>query len=146
MLVKIDGLVPSYGCPAADDIRDAYQSVPAWTEHLDQFADLQSRLGSITGTEGLDAWESWCTSLCTLSVDSVRSDVRALLLDDHYFDTFTSRTCHGHSLPCNITSGICVSEEDANLVHALGDFEYKYAVFSEDAVSISNSTPKLYLE
>ncbi|KZV63428.1 phosphoglycerate mutase-like protein [Peniophora sp. CONT] len=101
----IDGLVPSYSCPTADDIRDAYQSVPAWTNHLEQYADLQSRLGAITGTEGLDAWESWY---------------------DHYFDTFTSRTCHGHPLPCNVTSGVCVSEEDATLVHALGDFEYNY--------------------
>ncbi|VDB88336.1 unnamed protein product [Peniophora sp. CBMAI 1063] len=101
----IDGLVPSYSCPAADDIRSAYQSVPAWTDHLDQFSDLQTRLGSMTGTEGLAAWESWY---------------------DHYFDTFTSRTCHGHPLPCNATSGVCVSEEDANLVHALGDFEYNY--------------------
>lgn len=45
----------------ADDIRAAYQSVSAWTDHLEQYSDLQTRLGSITGTEGLDAWESWCT-------------------------------------------------------------------------------------
>jgi hypothetical protein len=46
-------------------------------------------------------------------------------LDDHYFDTFTSRTCNAHSLPCN-TTGACVSQADADRVFALGDFEYKY--------------------
>ncbi|KAI0312124.1 histidine phosphatase superfamily [Amylostereum chailletii] len=30
----IDSLVPSYACPGADAIRDAYQAVPAWTDHL----------------------------------------------------------------------------------------------------------------
>lgn len=44
--------------------------------------------------------------------------------DDHFFDTFSSRTCHGHPLPCN-ASGVCVSQEDADTVFALGDWEYK---------------------
>jgi len=44
---------------------------------------------------------------------------------DHYFDVLSSRTCHGHPLPCNSTSA-CVSEDDAARVFALGDFEYNY--------------------
>jgi len=47
-----------------------------------------------------------------------------LMIDDHYFDTFNSRTCHGHPLPCNAT-GACVSDADADMVRAIGDFEYK---------------------
>ena len=47
--------------------------------------------------------------------------------DDHFFDTFSSRTCHGHPLPCNAT-GACVSKEDANTVFALGDWEYKWVL------------------
>lgn len=47
------------------------------------------------------------------------------LADDHFFDTFTSRTCHGRPLPCN-ASGACVSEDDAARVFAIGDFEYKW--------------------
>jgi hypothetical protein len=50
-------------------------------------------------------------------------------VDDHFFDTFTSRTCHGHSLPCNAT-GACVSEADAARVFALGDWEYKSVTFA----------------
>ena len=46
-------------------------------------------------------------------------------VDDHFFDTFTSRTCNDHPLPCNST-GACVSEEDAATVHSLGDWEYNY--------------------
>ncbi|KAF9223286.1 phosphoglycerate mutase-like protein [Gyrodon lividus] len=101
---NIDSLVPSYGCPNANAIRAAYQSVPAWTDHLAQHQDLQNRLDTMLGTAGLSAWNSWY---------------------DHFFDTFTSRTCHGHPLPCNST-GMCVSQEDANTVFALGDWEYNY--------------------
>lgn len=49
------------------------------------------------------------------------------IADDHFFDTFTSRTCHGHPLPCNSTGG-CVLEADAAKVFALGDFEYKWVL------------------
>ncbi|KIO03708.1 hypothetical protein M404DRAFT_614890 [Pisolithus tinctorius Marx 270] len=55
---------------------------------------LQRRLDETLGTTGLDAWNSWY---------------------DRFFDTFTSRTCHGHSLPCNVT-GACVSQEDAKML------------------------------
>jgi len=47
------------------------------------------------------------------------------LVDDHYFDTFSTRECHGHSLPCNST-GACVTPEDAQRVYSIGDWEYNY--------------------
>ncbi|KAI0743062.1 phosphoglycerate mutase-like protein [Daedaleopsis nitida] len=100
----IDSIPPSYSCPKANSIRDAYQSVPAWTDHLQQNADLKARLDATLGTAGLADWASWY---------------------DHFFDTFTSRTCHGHPLPCNST-GACVSEADAAKVFAIGDLEYNY--------------------
>ncbi|PCH43274.1 phosphoglycerate mutase-like protein [Wolfiporia cocos MD-104 SS10] len=100
----IDSIPPDYSCPKADIIRSAFQSVPAWLAHLEKNAALQERLGTTLGTTGLSAWTSWY---------------------DHYFDTFTSRTCHGHPLPCNAT-GACVSEQDAARVFAIGDFEYNY--------------------
>ncbi|KAF8552843.1 phosphoglycerate mutase-like protein [Imleria badia] len=101
---NIDSLVPNYHCPNADAIRAAYQSVPSWTDHLVQYQGLQQRLDTTLGTTGLSAWNSWY---------------------DHFFDTFSSRTCHGHPLPCNAT-GACVSQEDANTVFSLGDWEYNY--------------------
>jgi len=114
----IDGLVPSYSCPGADAVRDAYQSVPAWTDHLTEFADLRNRLETTTGTQGLSDWESWY---------------------DHFFDTFTSRTCNSHPLPCNQTTSTCVSESDASLVHAIGDFEYNYIWNAAQNASVYNS-------
>jgi hypothetical protein len=57
---KIDSLVPSYSCPNADAIRNQYQSVPAWTDHLNQNADLKARLDATLGTAGLSAWSVWC--------------------------------------------------------------------------------------
>ncbi|KAI0369550.1 phosphoglycerate mutase-like protein [Pilatotrama ljubarskyi] len=100
----IDSIPPSYPCPKADAIRSAFQSVPAWTDHLEANAILKARLDATLGTAGLDAWASWY---------------------DHFFDTFSSRTCNGHPLPCNST-GACVSEQDAAQVFAIGDFEYNY--------------------
>jgi hypothetical protein len=41
-------------------MRDAYQSVPAWSEHLNTNAGLAARLGDTLGTRGMGAWESWC--------------------------------------------------------------------------------------
>jgi hypothetical protein len=60
--LQIDSLVPSYSCPKANAIRNDYQSVPAWTDHLEQNADLMRRLGETLGTIGMDSWETWCTS------------------------------------------------------------------------------------
>ncbi|KAF9233181.1 phosphoglycerate mutase-like protein [Melanogaster broomeanus] len=107
---NIDSLVPNYGCPNAAAIRAAYQSVPAWTDHLAQHQDLQNRLDATLGTVGLSAWSSWY---------------------DHFFDTFTSRTCHGHPLPCN--------SPDANTVFALGDWEYNYIWNAAQNASIYTS-------
>ncbi|TFY78410.1 hypothetical protein EWM64_g5599 [Hericium alpestre] len=118
---QIDSLVPNYACPGAGAIRNAYQSVPAWTDHLQQNAALKARLDATLGTAGLADWASWCPCrlLCARALCSRR------FADDHFFDTFTSRTCNGHPLPCNAT-GACVSDWDADTVHAIGDFEYNY--------------------
>lgn len=41
-------------------MRDAFQAVPAWTDHLEENASLKARLDRVFGTAGLDAWASWC--------------------------------------------------------------------------------------
>ncbi|KAH9929330.1 phosphoglycerate mutase-like protein [Fomitopsis serialis] len=100
----IDSIVPDYSCPNANSIRNAYQSVPAWNDHLEESAGLQDRLCTMLGVTGNTAWTSWY---------------------DHFFDTFSSRTCHGHALPCN-ASGACATVEDVARVFAIGDWEYNY--------------------
>ena len=63
LLPQIDSIPPRYSCPKADAIRNAYQSVPAWTAHLEQNADLKGRLDATLGTAGRSDWASWC-ELC----------------------------------------------------------------------------------
>jgi hypothetical protein len=58
---------------------------------------------------------------CSLSDELIK-----YTLDDHYFDIFSARMCHGHLLPCNSAS-VCMSKDDAARVFALRDFEYKYS-------------------
>ncbi|KIM51609.1 hypothetical protein SCLCIDRAFT_142949 [Scleroderma citrinum Foug A] len=101
---NIDSLVPAYACPAAGELRSAAESTSAWKEHLAQYKPLQRRLDDTLGTGGREDWHSWY---------------------DHFFDSFTSRTCHSHPLPCNVSGG-CISEEDAANVFAIGDWEYNY--------------------
>jgi 2-phosphoxylose phosphatase len=59
-ILQIDSLVPRYSCPRADSIRNAYQSVPAWTNHIALNQELHDRLDKILGTSGLGAWANWC--------------------------------------------------------------------------------------
>ncbi|KAF8320479.1 phosphoglycerate mutase-like protein [Clavulina sp. PMI_390] len=100
----IDSLVPSYSCPRANQLRDHYQEAPEWTHHMQETEPLRARLDEVLGTHGLGSWHNW---------------------HDHYFDSFTSRTCHGHPLPCN-RNGHCVEEADAASIHDAGHFEYNY--------------------
>jgi hypothetical protein len=60
-----------------------------------------------------------------LTYCSLLDELIKYTLDDHYFDVFSARMCHGHLLPCNSAS-VCVSEDDAARVFSLGDFEYMY--------------------
>jgi 2-phosphoxylose phosphatase len=133
---KIDSLVPAYACPAANAVRDAFQAVPAWTDHLRSNASLKARLDAVFGTAGLDAWASWCTFQRVLR----RDDIARPNLDDHFFDALTARTCHGHPLPCNdIVAGACVSEADAAAVFAIGDFEYECVSLPISLASLQSS-------
>ena len=49
-----------------------------------------------------------------------------LQLGDHFFDAPTAHTCNDHPLPCSGTNAsVCVSEEDAASVFAIGVLEYE---------------------
>ncbi|KAI0293662.1 phosphoglycerate mutase-like protein [Multifurca ochricompacta] len=116
---SIDSLVPAYPCPAANSIRDAFQAVPAWTDHLSSNVSLKARLDDAFGTADIGSWASWY---------------------DHFFDALTARTCNGHPLPCNDFAGTkCVSEADAAAVFAIGDFEYDYIWHAAENASTYNS-------
>lgn len=46
---------------------------------------------------------------------------------DHYFDNLSSRLCHQVPLPCSVIDPEnCISDDDANKVFRLAQFEYSY--------------------
>jgi hypothetical protein len=57
-------------------MRQAFQAVPAWREHLKANVSLKVRLDANVGTAGLDVRASWCVwfsinSLVELSVQPI---------------------------------------------------------------------------
>lgn len=98
-----DSLEPTYSCPAANALRDAYEgSNFNWQAHLTAAAPLWSRLDAVSGISNPDNG-GWHTSI------------------DHYFDNLSSKLCHQKALPCSVNStSTCVSEADAEAVFRLG--------------------------
>ncbi|KAL9059573.1 MAG: hypothetical protein Q9162_001078 [Coniocarpon cinnabarinum] len=106
---SIDSLEPTYSCPAADGLKAQYgvgSNDLTWASHLAQSASLVETLDQISGVSAsaTDWHQSW----------------------DHYFDNLSSRLCHGKPLPCNSTTGACVTEDEANEVFRLGEWEYSW--------------------
>lgn len=115
---NFDSLAPDYLCPFADDIRKNYQNVPAWFEHLKQTADFQNELSLVLGVQGNIEWSSSY---------------------DHFFDSFSTRTCNMYHLPCNVTTGVCIDMDQAEQVFRLGDYEYDYIYNSAENVTEYNA-------
>jgi acid phosphatase len=46
---------------------------------------------------------------------------------DHYYDNLSAKQCHGKALPCSLNdTSICVTQDEANTVYRLGNWEYSY--------------------
>ncbi|KAG7095876.1 hypothetical protein E1B28_006566 [Marasmius oreades] len=112
----IDSLEPSYKCSPADNIRSAYTgSNPDWTEHLTAASALYDKLDRVSGIDRNDS-AGWHISF------------------DHYYDNLSAKQCHSKSLPCSTNdTTLCVTEEEANTVYRLGNYEYSY--YFRDAVN-----------
>lgn len=53
----LDSLEPTYPCPAADTLRNAYTTgSDAWLKHLGEAKSLFGRLDAISGLQGVDGW------------------------------------------------------------------------------------------
>lgn len=119
-----DSLEPAYSCPGMDDMRAEYQSTPEWFEHLNdtRTQDLFAKLDGISKVSPKSSdWHSWF---------------------DHYFDNLSSRLCHGAPLPCEVgNSSHCVTEQDAEQVFRLADYEYNY-IFRQAQNSTAYSTAR----
>ncbi|PPQ88204.1 hypothetical protein CVT25_005169 [Psilocybe cyanescens] len=106
-----DSLEPTYSCNTASNLRSDYTtgaSGEQWQAHLSQAAPLYAKLDKISGIATSDT-AGWHSSF------------------DHYYDNLSAKQCHGKALPCNLNdTSTCVTQEDANTVYRLGNWEYSY--------------------
>ncbi|TKX18542.1 hypothetical protein C1H76_9331 [Elsinoe australis] len=107
----IDSLQPSYSCPASTSLYSSYASgstTPGpWANHLSLSSSLYTTLDALSTVPPTSSeWHvSW----------------------DHYFDNLSARQCHALPLPCSPTDPTnCVSQEQADAVYRLGQWEYSY--------------------
>lgn len=106
---SIDSLEPGYTCSSASSLYSSYgvgSTNANWTKHLTASSGLANALDAISGvsSSAKDWHQSW----------------------DHYFDNLSARLCHSKPLPCNATTGKCVTPAQANEVFRLGEYEYNY--------------------
>ncbi|KAF8960693.1 histidine phosphatase [Flammula alnicola] len=106
-----DSLEPTYSCPTASNLRSDYTtggSGQQWQAHLTEAASLYAKLDQVSGIATHDNG-GWHTSF------------------DHYYDNLSAKQCHGKALPCSLNdTSICVTQDEANTVFRLGNWEYSY--------------------
>ncbi|OBT60695.1 hypothetical protein VE03_09843 [Pseudogymnoascus sp. 23342-1-I1] len=121
---SIDSLEPAYTCSAASSNFSAYgagSSDPGWTAHLKAASDLFANLDTISGVSPTDSGFH--------------------MSFDHYFDNLSARLCHAKPLPCNISNpSLCVTQEMAEEVFRLGQYEYSYLYRDAGARTLEYST------
>jgi hypothetical protein len=61
---------------------------------------------------------------------------------DHYYDNLSARQCHAKPLPCKLVNGVnsttCVTQDNADEVYRLGNYEYSY-IYRDDPRSLAAS-------
>ncbi|KAK7920104.1 hypothetical protein PG985_008126 [Apiospora marii] len=105
----VDSLEPQYRCPAAAAAFARLQSDAdaRWQQHLDAARALYATLDGISGVPAADA--GFHASF------------------DHYYDNLSARQCHADKpLPCNATTDECVTQDLADAVYRLGQWEYSH--------------------
>lgn len=106
----VDSLEPSYPCSSASSLFGSYgsgSSSSAWLAHLKAAASLYATLDDISGVSPTDF--GFHQSF------------------DRYFDNLSARQCHAKPLPCKIgDSSKCVTQDMANWVYRLGQYEYSF--------------------
>ncbi|KAK0437736.1 phosphoglycerate mutase-like protein [Desarmillaria tabescens] len=101
---ELTSLEPSLSCTNA--IKPGDEGV--WQGHLAAAQSLYDKLDSVSGIASNDS-ASWHVSF------------------DHYYDNLSAKQCHGKALPCSLNeTDTCVTQEEANEVYRLGNWEYSY--------------------
>lgn len=118
----VDSLEPAYTCASSTSQFDNVESGdhnPAWAAHLAATQGLYATLDGLSGVAPDDA--GFHASF------------------DHYYDNLSARQCHGRPLPCNASTGACVSQDLANEVYRLGHWEYSQIYRDAGAESLAAS-------
>lgn len=105
----VDSLEPQYRCPVAAAVFARLQSDAdaRWKQHLEAARDLYATLDGISGVPPTDT--GFHVSF------------------DHYYDNLSARQCHANKpLPCNATTGQCVTQDLSDTVYRLGQWEYSH--------------------
>lgn len=122
----IDSLEPQYSCPTASGLFSSIRSGAGWTEHLTAARPLYSVLDDIAGVSP--------------------SDSGFHVSFDKYYDNLSARQCHSKPFPCKVVNGAnsttCVTQEMANDVYRLGNYEYSY-IYRDDSRSLAASAASL---
>ncbi|KAH8647249.1 histidine phosphatase superfamily [Xylariales sp. PMI_506] len=120
----VDSLEPAYTCSVSANLFGAIKSSAnsAWAAHFEAAASLYAELDAVSG------------------VPSDDSGFHASF--DHYFDNLSARQCHSKPLPCNATTGSCVTQDMANAVYRLGEWEYSQ-IYRDAADSLPASVASL---
>ncbi|KXJ87095.1 histidine phosphatase superfamily [Microdochium bolleyi] len=108
----VDSLEPQYSCPTASSLFSKIKSSSdaRWQDHLAKSAQLIAKLDAISGVQPSPNDGGFHASF------------------DHYFDNLSARQCHAKALPCKIGggSGDCVTQDLADAVYRLGQWEYSH--------------------
>ncbi|OTB10425.1 hypothetical protein K445DRAFT_70265 [Daldinia sp. EC12] len=121
----VDSLEPQYSCKVGGELFNTIKSTSnaAWERHLEDAADLFSKLDSISGV--------------------LPSDSGFHASFDHYFDNLSARECHAKPLPCKLEGGVnsstCVDQAVANAVYRIGQWEYSQ-IYRDSSASLAAST------
>lgn len=119
----IDSLEPAYNCTAGSNLYNGIRSSnnTVWADHLTRAVSLYEALDAVSGVPASDSgFHSWF---------------------DHYYDNLSARQCHAKPLPCNATTGNCITQEQANEVYRLGQWEYSQIYRdAQDSLAASVST------
>jgi 2-phosphoxylose phosphatase len=123
----IDSLEPQYSCSAGSNLFNNIRSGnnAPWANHLMAARNLFAQLDDISGVPPSD------------------SGFHASF--DHYYDNLSARQCHNKPLPCKLVNGVnsttCVSQEQANAVYRIGQWEYSQIYRdAQDSLKASLST------
>jgi len=117
-----DPLEPTYPCLVSSNLFAAIKSGGNWTDHLTAASSLYATLDDISGVSPNDSGFH--------------------MSFDHYYDNLSARQCHGKPLPCKLVDGVnsttCVTQDIANEVYRLGNYEYSF-IYRDDPQSLAAS-------